>query len=111
MDLADVWAQHKKFILLVAGALLLLLVGRGVIHSKWDYESVVLGSNRTALSMGKAEKVPDDVVRALQEEVAELRGRYGELAKSLRHKTGDAFQVPAGEGNPRGYFFRRHRET
>lgn len=111
MDLADVWAQHKKFILLVAGALLVLLVGRGVIHSKWDYESVLLASNRTNLAMGKAEKVPDDVVRGLQEEVTQLRSRYGELAKTLRHQTGDAFQVPASESNPRSYFFRRHKET
>jgi len=111
MDLADVWAQHKKFILLVAGALLVLLVGRGVIHSKWDYESVVLASNKTAEAMRKSERVPDDVVRGLQDEVAQLRSRYGELAKTLRHQADESFQVPAGESNPRGYFFRRHRET
>lgn len=111
MDLADVWAQHKKFILVVAGALLLLLVGRGVIQSQWDYESVVLASNKTAQTMKKAERVPEDVVRGLQSEVADLRTRFAQLAGSMRHRTGDAFTPPPGESNLRGFFFRRHQET
>ncbi|MSR47476.1 MAG: hypothetical protein EXS13_10525 [Planctomycetes bacterium] len=111
MDLADIWQQHKRFILLVASALLLLLVGRGVIHSKWDYETVVVSSARTTGVMSKAEKVPDEVVRALQEEVTALRSRYAALATTMRHKPQEAFIVPAGESNPRSYFFRRHSET
>lgn len=111
MDLADVWQQHKKFILLVAGALLLLLVGRGVIHSQWDYEAKIASAAKTASGMQKQPKVPDDVVRALQQEVSELRGRFAELAKTMRHRPGDAFVVPPGEANPRSYFFKRHNET
>ena len=32
MDLTDIWQQHKKFIIAIAAALLLLLIGRGVLQ-------------------------------------------------------------------------------
>jgi hypothetical protein len=111
MDLADLWQQHKKFILIVAGAFLLLLVGRGVISSRFDYEARAAAAYKTSTTMAKQPKVPDDVVRALQDDVASLKERCAELAKTMRHRPGDAFVVPAGEPNPRAYFFRRHRET
>ncbi len=111
MDLADLWAQHKRFILVVAGALLLLLIGRGVVQSQWDYESVVYSAARTTQGMSKSDRIGDDLVREVQQDVDALRARYAELAKAMRHQTGAAFQVPAGEANPRGFFFKRHRET
>ncbi len=111
MDLADLWAQHKRFILIVAGALLLLLIGRGVVQSQWDYEGVVFASARTAQGLGKSDRIGDDLVRDVQEDVDSLRERYAELVKTMRHAPGAAFQVPAGEANPRGFFFKRHRET
>lgn len=111
MDLADLWAQHKRFILVVAGALLLLLIGRGVVQSQWDYESVVYSAARTAQGMGKSERVGDDLVREVQADVESLRTRFAELAKSMRHQPGAAFQVPPGEANPRSFFFKRHRDT
>lgn len=111
MDLADVWAQHKRFILIVAGALLLLLIGRGVIQSQWDYEAVAGGAYRHVQQMSKSERIGDDLVRDLQDEVDELRERCAELTKSMHRTPNAAFVLPAGESNPRGFFFRRHNET
>ncbi|MBM4013675.1 MAG: hypothetical protein FJ293_01755 [Planctomycetes bacterium] len=111
MDLADLWQQHKKFILIVAGAFLLLLIGRGVLSSQYDYEARAATAYKTSTTMAKQPKVTDDVVRALQDDVASLKARCAELAKTMRHRPDEAFVVPPGEPNPRAFFFRRHRET
>ena len=40
MDLTDLWQQHKKFILAIAAALLLLLIGRGVLQAEYPVDDV-----------------------------------------------------------------------
>ncbi len=110
MDLADVWAQHKKFILAIGGALLLLLIGTGVLGSQFDYEEVLRGAGKTADSIRKAEEVPESLVRELQSDVTALRSRYQELVGKMRYKVAPEFQLPASERDPRAYFFRRLRE-
>lgn len=111
MDLADLWAQHKKFILAVAGALLLLLVGRGVLQSNFPYAEVQRDAGKAAQQMGKAEEIPDSVVRDLEVEVTELRARFADLTSTMRYKISDDFTLPPTEANPRLYFFKRLRDT
>jgi hypothetical protein len=111
MDLADLWAQHKKFILAVAGALLLLLVGRGILRSQFPYDEVRRDAGRIADGLLRAEEVPDSAVRAIEEEVAALQERYAELVSAMRFRLDDEFALPPNEPNPRAYFFRRLRET
>jgi hypothetical protein len=110
MDLADLWAQHKKFILAVAGALLLLLIGRGVLHGKFPAEEVHADATKIESALGRTEEIPDSVVRAMEGEVNELRARYAELAKSMRFGVGDEFKLPPNESNPRSFFFKRVKE-
>jgi hypothetical protein len=105
MDLTDIWQQHKKFILAIAGALLLLLVGRGVLQGYFPVDSTRASATKIADAMKKAPEISDGAVRDLQAEVDGLRARYGELAASMRFKPGDDFVLPAGESNPRMFFW------
>jgi len=111
MDLADLWAQHKRFILAVAGALLLLLVGNGVISSKFPYEEVQQEAGKVAGAMSRVEEVPDAAVRALEEEMSGLRARYAGLVAAMRFEADDEFVLLPGEPNPRAFFFNRLRKT
>jgi hypothetical protein len=110
MDLADLWAQHKKFILAVAGALLLLLVGRGVLKSQFDYEDERSEADKTAGKMGGTVEVPDSAVRELEADVAALKARNAELVGAMRYKVADEFTLPKNEPNPRAFFFDRQRK-
>ena len=110
MDLTDVWQQHKKFILAVAGALLLLLVGRGVLQGYFPVDSTRASAHRIADALKKAPEVPDSAVRELQGEVDGLRARYVALAGAMRFKSSADFELPANEANPRLYFFTKLRE-
>lgn len=110
MDLTDVWQQHKKFILAVAGALLLLLVGRGVLQGYFPVDATRASATRIADSLRKTPEVQDVAVRDLQTEVDGLRARYAALAGSMRFKAGADFELPPNEPNPRIYFFGKLRE-
>ncbi len=111
MDLADVWAQHKKFILAAAGALLLLLIGRGVLRGRYPYDDVQRDAEKMASQMSRSPEFPDAAVRELEADVVGLRARYAELAGAMRFKLEPEFALAAGERNPRGFFFKRLRET
>jgi hypothetical protein len=110
MDLTDLWQQHKKFILAVAAAFLVLLVGRGVLQNYFPVDEVRARATRTASDLRKAPEVPDSVVNDLQQEVDALKARYDELAGSMRFKPGDDFVLPPKEPNPSMFFFNRLRE-
>jgi len=109
MDLTDLWQQHKKFIIAVAAALLLLLVGRGVLQGYFPVDEMRASAKRTADAMRKAPEISDAAVRDLQTEVDALRARHTELAGAMRFKAGEDFVLPAGEGDPRMFFFRKLR--
>jgi hypothetical protein len=110
MDLTDLWQQHKKFILAVAGALLLLLVGRGVLQGYFPVDEERRKAKSIAEAMRKKPEVPDSMVRDLQSEVDALKARHAELAGAMRFKPGDDFLLPPGESEPRMFFFKRLRE-
>lgn len=110
MDLTDVWQQHKKFILAVAGALLLLLVGRGVLQGYFPVDTTRASAARISDALRKAPEVPDAAVRDLQTEVDGLRSRYAALAASMRFKAPAEFELPANESNPRLYYFAKLRD-
>jgi hypothetical protein len=110
MDLADLWGQHKKFILAVGGALLLLLVGRGFLLSNYDYENAEDDAKKLAAAMASVPDVATDVVGRVDAEVAALRTRYAELAGTMRFKVADEFTLPPNEADPRAFFFLRHHK-
>jgi len=110
MDLTDLWQQHKKFILAVAGALLLLLVGRGVLQGYFPVDVARDGARKTAEAMRKKPEVSDSMVRDLQVEVDALKARHAELAGAMRFKPGEDFVLPSGESEPRMFFFKRLRD-
>jgi hypothetical protein len=109
MDLTDLWQQHKKFIIAVAAALLLLLVGNGVLKGYFPVDEVRAGARKTAEAMRKKPEVSDAAVRDLQSEVDALKTRYAELAGAMRFKPGDDFVLPPGESEPRMFFFTKLR--
>jgi len=111
MDLADLWGQHKKFILAVAAAILVLLLGRGVLQNQFPYEAGQRDADKLASNLSRATEVPEATVRALETEVVDLRARYAELAGSMRFQVDPDFALPPGEANPSMYFFRQLRET
>jgi hypothetical protein len=110
MDLTDLWQQHKKFIVAVAGALLLLLVGRGVLQNWFPVDEERRKAKSTAEAMRKKPEIADATVRELQGEVDDLKARHGELAGAMRFKPGDEFVLPAGEAEPRMFFFSKLRQ-
>ena len=57
MDLTDLWQQHKKFILAVAGALLLLLVGRGVLQGYFPVDEERRKAKANADAMRKKPEI------------------------------------------------------
>jgi len=109
MDLTDLWQQHKKFILAVAGALLLLLVGRGVLQGYFPVDEERRKAKANADAMRKKPEIADSMVRDLQAEVDALKARHAELAGAMRFKAGEDFVLPPGESEPRMFFFRRLR--
>jgi hypothetical protein len=111
MDLADLWAQHRKFIISVAGALLALLIGRGWLRHELPWDEVQRDAEKMAGQMQRAEEIPDAAVRALEADVAGLRARYAELAGAMRFELDEAFKLPPNEPNPRSYFFNQLRRT
>jgi hypothetical protein len=59
--------------------------------------------------MRKKPEITDAAVRDLQSEVDALKARHTELARAMRFKAGDDFVLPAGESDPRMFFFRKLR--
>ncbi len=110
MDLTELWQQHKKFIVAVAAALLLLLVGHSVLQKTFPVDERRAGAKKTAEAMRKKPEVPDAAVRDLQSEVDALKARFAELAGAMRFKPGDDFVLPPGESEPRMFFFSKLRK-
>ena len=110
MDLADIWQEHKKFILMVVGCLVVLLVGKGVIGAKHDYVTESRGCTSVAAKLRKADNVQDRQVRAVREEVEGLRTRMQTLVEQMSFKADDLFVLPRGEQNPTTYCWNRIRE-
>jgi hypothetical protein len=106
MDLTDLWQQHKKFILAVAGALLILLIGRGVLQAFYPVAEVRRSAATLASEIKKADDVKAATVRDVESEVEALRARYRELTQSMRFKPNELFVLPANESNPRSFFFK-----
>jgi hypothetical protein len=110
MDLTDLWQEHKKFILAVVGALVLLLVGEGVISGQHPVSRTVRSANSVNSLLRRSLDVADRDVRELEQEVAALRERLAGLVETMDYRHDDLFQLPAEEPNPTAYCWKRIRE-
>ena len=109
MDLTDIWQEHKKFILAVAGALVLLLVGQGIIKSTYPVAAVASESNRVSSRLRRDPEVTSSIVRSVQAEVDELRERLTSLVAEMNFRTEELFELPAGV-SPTSYCWETIRE-
>jgi len=107
MDLADIWQEHKKFILAVVAALVILLVGKGVIGGQHDYEGKSREARTLVAAMDKVPVIADRDLRALEEHVDGLRERLAADAATMGYRPDDLFVLPPGEAQPTRYVWNR----
>ena len=106
MDLTDIWQEHKHFILSVTGALILLLVGKGVLGSTYPVGAVARDSAKANSNLRKEREVKSRQVRDVRSEVESLRERLGGLMNEMQFKPAVEFVDAAAAPNPRTEYFR-----
>lgn len=111
MDLTDLWQEHKKFILAIVGALLLWLVGQGVISSRYDVDSVKSRVSSIHSGLRRKPNVKSGTVTELRTEVDELRGRLKRLVAEMDFRADDIFVLPPSEPNPTSHCWRTIRDV
>lgn len=96
MDLNDVWQSHKRFILGVGAALVVVLIAKVAIRSTWDVESVVRAARAANSNIGRTE-VPDaaDLSR-IEGESAGYEERMQQLYGRLAYQVVEKYRLPQG---------------
>ena len=68
MDLTDLWQQHKAYIITVVAALLVLLLGRTIIGSTYDWQNARAMRDKENRELGNLETVPASQLKTLSTE-------------------------------------------
>ena len=105
MDLAELWQQHKGFLLTIVGALVVMLIGTSVISDRYPVSSLRSKSSGIQATLNTTVNVPDADVRELRGEVESLRVQIGQLVQEMQFDGDELFELPATEPNPTSYCF------
>lgn len=111
MDLAEIWQQHKVFLISILGALVLLFVGRGVIADQYPVTELERKSQNVIAQMQKGTDVPDSVLRDLRDQVSGMEDRLRKLLGDMQFESDPLFVLPRGEPNPTSFCWLRLRQA
>jgi hypothetical protein len=100
MDLTDIWQEHKKFILAIAAALLVWLIGKGTLNANYDVDSVAGRIRSIDSGLRRKENIKASTVSGVRTEVEGLRARLTELVQEMDFRPDEVFVLPPGEPNP-----------
>ncbi|MBI4878204.1 MAG: hypothetical protein HY812_00890 [Planctomycetes bacterium] len=100
MDLNDVWQGNRRFILGVGCAVVLVLIGKGVVGSIWDAPAAARGVERHASGLRREEAPRAAEVAAVTGESSALAARLEELYARLAFVTEERYLLPKNEPNP-----------
>ncbi len=100
MDLNDFWQGNRKFILGVGCAVVVVLIGKGVVGSVWDAQAAARGVERHASGLRREEAPRAAEVSAVTGENTALGARLEELYARLAYVTKEDYVLPKNEPNP-----------
>ncbi len=106
MDLADLWQEHKRFILSVVGALLLLLVGKGVLNATYPVKAVARECSNLNQQLRKDPEVKSSLVADLEAEVSAVKERLIKLKKEMEFVADPELKAAEGGSNVRAEYFK-----
>ncbi len=110
MDLNDLWQNHKRFILGVAGGGLVFLVGLVVIDSNWSVATAKAGIAGRSRDILKLEAPSTGDLSSLGAECSRLSTRLDDLYKKMSVETRPDFVVPANDSADLFYNKKRDEE-
>ncbi|MFO0984945.1 MAG: hypothetical protein U1E76_24985 [Planctomycetota bacterium] len=105
MDLSDLWQQHKAFIITIATALLVLLIGRTIIGSTYDWQAARAGRDADNRELAKIETVPSSRLKELVNERTALEQRTQALATQLTFQVGSDYKLAATDRMAQSTYF------
>jgi hypothetical protein len=106
MDLNDFWQENKRFLTIVAGGLLVFVVGEAVVGSAFGDElrAQQRRVRKSTSDLAKTMYQGDDLAAARSENEA-LRAAVGELAQTVAFRTRPEFALDARRGSASSQFF------
>jgi hypothetical protein len=105
MDLTDLWQQHKTFIITVVAAVLVLLLGRTIIGSTYDWQAARTRRDKDVRALGDVEAVPSDKLKQLTAERAALEARTTQLAELCQFKLAPEYRLDPADKSPQTRYF------
>ncbi|MEW6743693.1 MAG: hypothetical protein AB1486_13130 [Planctomycetota bacterium] len=103
MDLSEIWQRHKPFLVPLAAALVIFLVGETIVGSIWGLESVRRDRDSYAAKLAGAKAVPRGAVPRLGADVQAYRERAEALCDQLAFRLGEEFVLPP-VGSPQSHY-------